>query len=441
MLGSLKREALEGASDTNQSRKRRGAMKVNTGRKEEKKTTTCCRTARVRQRSALPPNLPAMARILALLAAGALAAHPDGKGGGEPVPEAEREENAKRIPCPFLAGLYQEGILKPDEHGRVNSQHMKEAMMAAGSTIPNAIFPAFGTVRFKEDDLHQTKRHWDYGLIPSGVIDDLGLEKDLSTLWLNIMTMNVPDRCVDAAGHAMVPSKFPCNANPQHVQHGYSTTIRDPRYDADDPTREKRYKDWIEPTLVRNATLNATERVMTFEGFTALLARMAAEGDLSGEWSLKPQLQYEGSNLAHYHPHVTVENGEALYHWTAWLAWVGLWEAYGYPYPDGSKMKYMTESDLRRFLLLGRLPQGWSPKQFTLEDVGYTMIALKGHQIPAGDMYSNALAKKFPLSSFIPKLLGPEWRYMKNYADTQRSLGFFEDNIVNPMPGPSALVV
>ena len=25
------------------------------------------------------------------------------------------------------------------------------------------------------------------------------------------------------------PSKFPCNANPQHVQHGYSTTIRDPR--------------------------------------------------------------------------------------------------------------------------------------------------------------------------------------------------------------------
>ena len=68
------------------------------------------------------------------------------------------------------------------------------------------------------------------------------------------------------------------------------------------------------------------------------------------------------------------------------------------------------------------------------------MIALKGHQIPTGDMYSNALAKKFPLSSFIPKLLGPEWRYMKNYADTQRSLGFFEDNIVNRMPGPSALV-
>ena len=184
-----------------------------------------------------------------------------GSGGGE---RGERKAD-------FLAGLYQEGILKPDEHGRVNSQHMKESMMAAGSTIPNAIFPAFGTVRFKEDDLHQTKRHWDYGLIPSGVIDDFGLEKDLSTLWLNIMTMNVPDRSVDAAGHAMRPSKFACNANPQHVQHGYSTTIRDPRYDAEDPTREKRYKDWIEPTLVRNFTLNATERIMTLEGFTALL--------------------------------------------------------------------------------------------------------------------------------------------------------------------------
>ncbi|CAE7272736.1 FCPB [Symbiodinium necroappetens] len=385
--------------------------------------------------------MAAMVRLLAVLAAGALAAQPDGKGGGEPVPEAEREENAKRIPCPFLAGLYQEGILKPDEYGRVNSQHMKEAMMAAGSTIPNAIFPSFGTVRFKEDDLHQTKRHWDYGLIPSGVIDDFGLEKDLSTLWLNIMTMNVPDKCIDAAGHAAMPSKFPCNANPQHVQHGYSTTIRDPRYDAEDPTRENRYKDWIEPTLVKNTTLNATERVMTFEGFTALLARMTVEGDLSGEWSLKPNFEYDGSNVQHYHPHISQVNAEALYHWGPWLAWVGLWEAYGYPYPDGSKEKYMTESDLRRFLLHGKLPLGWSPKPFTLEDVGYTMIALKGHQIPFGDLYSESLAKKFPLTSFLPKVLGTEWRYMRNYADNQRSLGFFLDNIVNPMPGPSALMV
>ena len=46
-------------------------------------------------------------------------------------------------------------------------------------------------------------------------------------------------------------------------------------------------KDWIEPTLVKNAALNATERVMAFEGFTALLTRKTVEGDLSGEWSLK----------------------------------------------------------------------------------------------------------------------------------------------------------
>ena len=33
------------------------------------------------------------------------------------------------------------------------------------------------------------------------------------------------------ATHGIVlrPSEFPCNANPQHLQHGYSTTIRDPR--------------------------------------------------------------------------------------------------------------------------------------------------------------------------------------------------------------------
>jgi len=54
-------------------------------------------------------------------------------------------------------------------------------------------------------------------------------------------------------------------------------------------------KDWIEPTLVKNATLNATERVMTFEGFTALLTRKTVEGDLSGEWSLKSNSEYDCS--------------------------------------------------------------------------------------------------------------------------------------------------
>ena len=191
---------------------------------------------------------------------------PDGRGGGDPVSLEGREENAKRIPCPFLAGLYKHGILKPDGHGRVSSNHMKDAMVSAGSTIPNAVFPSFGTVRFKDDDMHQTERYWDYGLMPAGLADDLGIKKDFSTLWLNIMTMNVGDTCVDAAGHAQVSSKFPCNANPQHVQHGYSTTIRDPRHDAEDPAREKRFKDWIESVLVVDKKLHATERVMNFDG-------------------------------------------------------------------------------------------------------------------------------------------------------------------------------
>ena len=37
-----------------------------------------------------------------------------------------------------MQGLYSEGILKPDEFGRVNSQHLKEAMVEVGSTVPNA---------------------------------------------------------------------------------------------------------------------------------------------------------------------------------------------------------------------------------------------------------------------------------------------------------------
>ena len=93
------------------------------------------------------------------------------------------------------------------------------------TSFAKAVFPSFGTVRFKEEerrnrkfmsemihhvvpmycpvsvdlpravlsllsfgwsslcshcfeDIHQTERHWDYGLVPSGFLDQLGLEKE-----------------------------------------------------------------------------------------------------------------------------------------------------------------------------------------------------------------------------------------------------------------------
>ena len=97
----------------------------------------------------------------------------------------------------------------------------------------------------------------------------------------------------------------------------------------------------------------------------------------------------------------------------------------------------MTESDLRRFMLEGKFPKNWKKKTFTLKDIGYTMIALKGHDIPGRDLYARSLKEHFPLSSLLPGAAS-EWRYMSNYAATERSLGFFEDNIVNPMPQPSS---
>jgi len=55
----------------------------------------------------------------------------------------------------------------------------------------------------------------------SGFLDRLGLEEDLSNLWLSIMTMHVPGKCVDAAAHAEVPSEFPCNTLPPSVIPGF----------------------------------------------------------------------------------------------------------------------------------------------------------------------------------------------------------------------------
>jgi hypothetical protein len=39
---------------------------------------------------------------------------------------------------------------------------------------------------------------------------------------------------------------------------------------------------------------------MTFDGFVALLARVAVEGDLSGEWSLKPNLEFPSERPRHF---------------------------------------------------------------------------------------------------------------------------------------------
>ena len=149
-----------------------------------------------------------------------------------------------------------------------------EAMVEVGSTVPKAVFPAFGTVRFKEVDIHQTERHWEYGLVPAFSTKSACPRICPTCGWILWQW-----RFLDAAGHAEV--QFSCNANPQHVQHGYSTAIGDPRYDSEDPTLEKRFKDWIEPTLVVNKSLS-DEKVMTFDGFVALLARVAAGQPLWG---------------------------------------------------------------------------------------------------------------------------------------------------------------
>jgi tellurite resistance protein len=62
------------------------------------------------------------------------------------------------VPWDF-AGLYSEGILKPDEFGRVNSQHLKEAMVEVGSTVPNATSVQGQKSRVKSADICTAKAY------------------------------------------------------------------------------------------------------------------------------------------------------------------------------------------------------------------------------------------------------------------------------------------
>lgn len=244
--------------------------------------------------------------------------------------------------------------------------------MATGVSEPFAFFQATGISGYRADDPHQNVRR------------SSGPEAFLNTLYLNIFNMNPADDCyvVGERTNAGVP----CNANPQFQQHGYSTTMRDSRFDAQDPDRQKRFDFWIGRELVNSPQI-ANERVLLFDGLARVLARARAgngtslmfSGDFSGEYSLTRDGKWEGSGLKKWHPSVTKpQKYQALATWQPLVAWAGWWVAFS---RKAGNIRYIPESELKGFFMRGEFPKDWEPTSWTkwgFQEDFETMVALEG---------------------------------------------------------------
>jgi len=250
--------------------------------------------------------------------------------------------------------------------------------------------------------------------------------------------MNVGDNC-EIAGNQTSIGK-PCNANTQFQQHGFSTTLRDTRYDSQDPDRSKRFDFWIGSELVdpteAEAKLSTTERVLLFDGFARMLAKARSgkgdspmlSGDFSGEYSLAADGQWENSGIKKWHPSVTSPNKyKALATWQPLLAWSGWWHAFS---REEGKVRYFTESDLKAVFMRGEFPESWSQKSWGFQENYETIIALEGKGL--GDTWISNV-KELMLSWSFAR----ETRYNVELLKRLLDLGINEDSVHSAWPHES----
>jgi hypothetical protein len=141
--------------------------------------------------------------------------------------EIERRKlKAEDILCPVLATLYKQGLLHPNSAGRVYWDDLSMALQEHLGVLPSwALFHSVSYAAFKEHDVHQSAR------------SRFGKKR-----CLNLFKMNV--------GQV---------ERPEYLKHGFSTTIRDSRYD---PAVEE-LGDEKEPEEEANASTATTTTTTT----------------------------------------------------------------------------------------------------------------------------------------------------------------------------------
>lgn len=248
------------------------------------------------------------------------------------------------VACPVLSALKKAGHLNPDSEGRVSGPDVKAALIETGCSSTMSAFQADGIFGFGHDDVHQASRSQMPGSSSWWIFPP--------PLYANVYTMNSIHACNGT--YQNTTSGFPCNINTEFQQHGYSTRVRDP---AGGRTPEQRFSDVFEQPGVLERIAGVSEKVMTVEGLAKVLARARASGDHQGEFSLNASGGFSGSKVEYFHPEFGKWNTyKAASQWQAITAWSGFFLAFGH---ETNGVRYMTEGDLRSFIISGSFPAGW----------------------------------------------------------------------------------
>jgi len=277
--------------------------------------------------------------------------------------------NVDSVACPVLASMVSAGFVKEDGQGRVSQNAMILGLMQTGNTQMMAVFQAKGIVAFGPDDIHQNRR--------------VQFAED-SDRWVNFRIMNRQDFCYKG-GQPNLLAGTPCNANPEHQQHGYSTLLRDPEGGA---TALERFNIWFgKPGVMTD--IGGLGRVMTLQGLGNLVRLARETGDYSGEFSTNLDGSVRASPLEFYHPGITnPTNVSTIVQWQAVLAWSTFFAAFGHDEADGYPA-HMKQSDLMSMFIDGKFWDGWSPKHYGFRETFITAAKLKGSG--AGDTMSVAV--------------------------------------------------
>eukprot|EP00164_Ancoracysta_twista_P003144 GFYU01004194.1.p1 GENE.GFYU01004194.1~~GFYU01004194.1.p1 ORF type:complete len:389 (+),score=87.87 GFYU01004194.1:43-1209(+) len=237
--------------------------------------------------------------------------------------------DSRRISCPVMAGLVNEGYLKPDERGVVSDAQVKQALIDIGTDPSFAEAQVVGAVMYPHD--HVDKQDKRDRCLPASWCWmkkkwNKGKQTEETTRYINVYKM----------------------VGLQTVEHGISTGVRGgavnvPEFE-NDPCHgeypcEAKFQEFWAPCANKDGNFDK-------ESILCIVCKAQRKGDRAGEWSYNPS--------------------RSLRNWQIVTAMLGMVEAFGH-FPEGEKPThpdtYLTLEEIRTLVMDGRFPK-WEHREW-----------------------------------------------------------------------------
>ena len=292
----------------------------------------------------------------------------------------QRKDKVHTIACPVLAILYNQGLLHPDEQGKVSWQQLYVALQEIGTLPGHALFHSAGIAAFKDGDFHQTlrsrcgkNRYINIFRLNLGAIDRHEFVKHgFSTTirdvrfdpTINETSNNTHSDTIDRKNVAMKDSgNGSGSATDSDSDDAADTEIKTKQKNTDDAnntkqtihkrrreSRRQRFERWF----TRRVFFLREDRCY-LSGLARVLKEARDCGEKSGEWSQ--------NNMKIFHPNPKCHDySNELIEYQATIKWASLFVCFG-QVDEGSGRLYMSREALESVLLDSKFPAGYIKKK------------------------------------------------------------------------------